>query len=147
MQYTEGRVGRVFSLRIDDGEDVLAELTRFVGEKGIACGMVQVLGALREGRIVTGPERPVFPPVPHLETVAGGWEIVGTGTIYPGGEGPALHLHVAAGRGEATRAGCLRERAAVYLVVEAVVVEFVGMAAERALDDRTGVHLPVFGGG
>jgi predicted DNA-binding protein with PD1-like motif len=147
MQYTEGRMGRVFSLRIDDGEDVLEELTRFVREKGIVCGMVQVLGALREGSIVTGPERPVFPPVPHREMIAGGWEVVGTGTVYPGEGGPALHLHVAAGRGEATRAGCLRERAEVYLVVEAVVVEFTGMAAERAPDARTGVHLPVFGGG
>lgn len=147
MQYTEGRIGRVFSLRIDDGEDILEELTRFAGETGIACGMVQVLGALRDGRIVTGPEEPVFPPVPHLERVEGGWEVVGTGTIYPGEGGPALHLHVAAGRGEATRAGCFRERAAVYLIVEAVVVEFVGMTAERAPDVRTGVHLPVFGGG
>lgn len=84
MQYTEGRIGRVFSLRIDDGEDILEELTRFAGETGIACGMVQVLGALRDGRIVTGPEEPVFPPVPHLERVEGGWEVVGTGTIYPG---------------------------------------------------------------
>lgn len=73
MQCTEGSIGRVFSLRIDDGEDVLEELTRSVRERGIACGMVQVLGALRDGRIVAGPERPVFPPVPHRERVAGGW--------------------------------------------------------------------------
>ncbi|WP_220682668.1 hypothetical protein [Methanofollis formosanus] len=46
-----------------------------------------------------------------------------------------------------SRPGCLRERAAVYLVVEAVVVDFVWMATERAPDDRTGVHLPVFGEG
>ncbi|WP_394357411.1 PCC domain-containing protein [Methanofollis aquaemaris] len=70
-------MGRVFSLRIDDGEDILEELTRFAGEKGIACGMVQVLGALR----------PVFPPVPHVEKVAAGGGSPGACGCLPRREG------------------------------------------------------------
>jgi predicted DNA-binding protein with PD1-like motif len=145
MQYAEGHTGRVFFLKVDHGEDFLTSIQEFVDRKGIASGIIFFLGALAEGKLVTGPEAPVIPPVPHCEHVEGGWELFGTGTILPGEKGPMIHIHAGCGRGTETRTGCLREIAEVYLVVEAVVLEFGGMLVQRKYDPATGLHLPVLG--
>ncbi|WP_214019583.1 PPC domain-containing DNA-binding protein [Methanoculleus sp.] len=144
MQYSEGQVGRVFSVRIDDGEDFIGEIERFVAAMNIQSGMIHFLGAVRSAKIVTGPKEPVIPPSPRGEEIFGGWELLGFATIYPGEEGPSIHLHAAAGKGIRSLAGCLREKAEVYLVVEAIVTEFVGISARRLPDEKTGVNLPVF---
>ena len=144
MQYSEGQVGRVFSVRIDDGEDYLREIQRFVTAMNIRCGTIQFLGAVRSATIVTGPKELVIPPSPRAEEIFGGWELLGFATIYPGEDGPSIHLHTAAGKGIRSITGCLREKAEVYLVVEAIVTEFVGLTAKRLPDEKTGVNLPVF---
>jgi len=144
MQYSEGQVGRVFSVRIDDGEDFLREIERFVAAMNIQSGMIHFLGAVRSAKIVTGPKEPVIPPSPRGEEIFGGWELLGFATIYPGEDGPSIHLHTAAGKGIRSITGCLREKAEVYLVVEAIVTEFVGLTAKRLPDEKTGVNLPVF---
>ncbi len=92
MQYTEGQLGRVFVVRIDDGEDMLVSLRQFIIDKGIQAGSITFLGALMNGRMVTGPEEPVIPPVPHFVMFEGGWEVFGIGTIYPGEGWPAYPL-------------------------------------------------------
>ncbi len=144
MQYSEGQVGRVFTVRIDDGEDFIREIKRFVAAMNIQNGTIQFLGAVRSATLVTGPKEPVIPPSPRAEEIFGGWELLGFATIYPGEDGPSIHLHAAAGKGIRSLAGCLREKAEVYLVVEAIVTEFVGISAKRILDPKTGVNLPVF---
>ena len=144
MQYSEGEVGRVFTVRIDDGEDFIREIQRFVTAMHIQNGTIQFLGAVRSARIVTGPTEPVVPPSPRVEEIHGGWDLLGFATIYPGEDGPSVHLHAAAGKGIRSLAGCLREEAEVYVVVEAVITEFVGIVAKRLPDDKTGVNLPVF---
>jgi predicted DNA-binding protein with PD1-like motif len=145
MQYAEGRVGRVFMMRIDDGEDLLDELTHFLDEKSIQHGVIHFLGALREGRLVTGPMAPVIPPVPNTEGIEGGWEILGIATVYPSEGGPSLHLHASAGHMQEVLTGCLRERAKTYLVVEAIIMEISGIAGMRTPDPELQVRLPVFG--
>lgn len=144
MQYSQGHIGRVFTIRFDDGEDLLTELRRFVRAVDVQTGTIQLLGALREGQLVTGPKEPVIPPVPHHENIYGGWELLGFGTVYPGTEGSSIHLHTAAGKGMTSLTGCLRNRAEVYLVVEAILTEFIGIQAVRLPDEKTGVSLPVF---
>jgi len=144
MQYSEGQVGRIFTVRIDDGEDFLREIQRFVTAMNIQSGTIQFLGAVRSAKIVTGPKEPVIPPSPRGEEIFGGWELLGFATIYPGEDGPSIHLHTAAGKGIRSLAGCLREKAEVYLVIEAIVTEFVGISARRLPHEKTGVNLPVF---
>ena len=56
MHYSEGRLGRIFVLRIDDGEDFLAATKEFIQNKSVQTGTILFLGALRQGRMVTGPE-------------------------------------------------------------------------------------------
>ncbi len=66
MQYSVGQVGRVFVVRIDDGEDFLVSMRKFIADKGIKAVSVIFLGALMNGRMVTVPEEPVIPPTPHF---------------------------------------------------------------------------------
>jgi len=143
MQYTEGQLGRVFVVRIDDGEDMLVSLRQFVQDKGVRAGSIVFLGALMDGRMVTGPEEPVIPPVPHFVMFEGGWEVFGVGTIYPGEGGPHIHYHASVGRAGHALTGCLREKAVTYLIVEAVIYEFTGLSARKEYDEKTQLHLPV----
>lgn len=146
MQYTEGQIGRIFVVRIDDGEDMLTTLHQFVQDKGVEAGSVIFLGALMEGKMATGPEEPVIPPVPHFVFFEGGWEIFGVGTIYPSEGGtPHIHYHASVGRAGHALTGCLRETAVTYLIVEAVIYEITGLSARREFDPKTQVTLPVLG--
>ncbi|MCJ7443237.1 MAG: DUF296 domain-containing protein [Methanotrichaceae archaeon] len=51
MQYSEGNLGRVFVLRIDDGEDFIRSLLEFVQKKNLRSGSGLFIGALRDGRL------------------------------------------------------------------------------------------------
>jgi predicted DNA-binding protein with PD1-like motif len=145
MQYSEGQIGRVFVVRVDDGEDLILSLRQFIIDKNIQAGSIQFLGALMNGRMVTGPEEPVIPPVPHFVMFEGGWEIFGVGTIYPGEGGPHIHYHASVGRSGHALTGCLREKAVTYLIVEAVIIEFTGLSVRREFDEKMQLHLPVLG--
>jgi len=142
MRYAEGRPGRIFYLRIDHGEDLIAGLLTFVRAQNIRCGVVQLLGALLEGSMVTGPEHPVLPPDPHREPFGGGWEVLGIATISWSADSPHLHLHGSVGRGTNVLTGCIRGKAEVYIVVEAVIQEIRGFRVERVFDQATGLDLP-----
>ena len=142
MRYTEAKLGRVFYLRVDHGEDLLAVLQDFVIEKGIAAGFVHILGALREGNIVTGPKVPILPPDPLFDAYEGGWEVLGLATITQGEERPHIHLHASVGRGREALTGCLRKKATTYIIIEAVIIEFIGGGILRRIDPVTGLELP-----
>ncbi len=113
--------------------------------KIIRAGSILFLGALMNGRMVTGPEEPVIPPVPHFVMFEGGWEVFGIGTIYPGEGGPHIHYHASVGRSGHALTGCIREKAITYLIIEAIILEFTGLSARREFDKKTQVHLPVLG--
>jgi predicted DNA-binding protein with PD1-like motif len=126
---------------MDDGEDLTASLNKFVQEKKVESCMALFIGALRDGRAVTGPEMPVIPPLPHFESFESAWEVFGMATIYPSSDGPKMHMHSSIGRGREAIVGCIRERAKVYLVVEAVLFEFKGLIAKRVWDEKTNLAL------
>ncbi len=142
MQYTEGSIGRIFYVRIDDGEDFLSTITDFVQEKNIRAGVIQFLGALSGGTMVTGPEQEVLPPDQHSEQFSGGWELFGYATITPGTTAPHIHFHCSVGRGKQAMTGCIRETARVYIIVEAVIMEIAGLDITRLFDQHTGMTLP-----
>lgn len=144
MEYSEGRLARVFVIRMEEGEEMIGSLARFLAEKWVESGIVHFLGALREGRLIMGPREARVPPgPPFVEDLEGGWEIFGLGTVYPGeGGAPSIHIHASVGRAGRGLTGCLRERAQAYLVVEAVVFEVVSLRARRSVDERTGLLLP-----
>jgi uncharacterized protein len=143
MQYAEGKPGRIFLLRIDQGEDLIKTLNDFVIQHKVNCGYIRFIGALLSGQIVTGPEKPVLPPNPHFASFSGGWDVVGMATITPGGDAPHLHLHASIGRGDRVLTGCLRGTVTTYIIVEAVITEITGIAMKMAKDPVTGLVLPV----
>jgi hypothetical protein len=99
------------------------------------------MGALRDGRAVTGPKLPVVPPTPNFEAYESAWEVFGMATIYPSIEGPKLHIHSALGRGRESILGCIRDKAEIYLIVEAVLFEICGLNAERVWDEKMQLYL------
>jgi uncharacterized protein len=141
MQYSEGSFGRVFVLRIDHGEDLIESLQKFLHEKEIKSCTALFMGALRDGRAVTGPKLPEVPPSPQYEAYESAWEVFGMATVYPSVEGPKLHIHSALGRGRQSFVGCIRDKAEVYLIVEAVLFEICDLAAKRGWDEKMQLYL------
>lgn len=144
MRYIEARQGRIFVLRLEDGDVVHEVIEQFAGEKSIrAAAVIIVGGAQRGSRLVVGPEHPDARPVHPIEHVLSDvHEIAGTGTVFPDEDGtPLLHLHMACGRETATVTGCIRSGVAVWQIMEAVVFELVGTAATRKKDPELGFKL------
>jgi len=65
MKASEGRMGRVFVVRLEDG-DVLPDcIERFAAEKGISVGHVILVGGIGSGEVVVGPRNSgEMPPNP-----------------------------------------------------------------------------------
>ncbi len=122
-------------MRIDHDEDLIESLQMFLEKKGIESCTALFLGAIRDGRAVTGPKRPEIPPQPNIEAYENAWEVFGMATFYPSSQGHRLHIHSALGRGKQALIGCIREKARVYLLVEMVLFEICGLEAERVWDE------------
>src|SRR3954463_14975729 len=54
MKVTERRLGRVFHLQLEAGDDFFGNVNPFVKEKNIRAGTVFIFGALREMDMITG---------------------------------------------------------------------------------------------
>ena len=143
MKASEGKIGRVFMLRLEDGDVVPECIEKFCAEKKIQCGQAILIGGIGGGQVVTGPRRSdVMPPDPLLIPVDGAHEVVGVGIIAPDGKGrPALHIHAALGRGGHTLTGCLRPGVSTWLVGEAIIYEILGTTARRVPDPKSGFEL------
>lgn len=143
MKSCEGKIGRVFILRLEDG-DVLPEcIERFAAENRISTGNVILIGGIGGGQIVVGPRRSEqMPPEPMLLPVDGAHEVAGVGVIAPDESGkPVLHIHAALGRSGQTMTGCLRPGVTTWLVGEAIIYEIVGAKAMRVKDKKSGFSL------
>ena len=136
--------GRVFVLRLEHGDIVHEAIEGFARDEGIGAAALIVLGGADQGsRLVVGPEdraeRPVNPRQMALEATH---EVAGTGTIFCNEQGePVLHMHMACGREETTRTGCIRSGVQVWQVMEAVLFELVGSQGQRVKDSDLGFHV------
>jgi predicted DNA-binding protein with PD1-like motif len=145
MKYSEAGQGRIFVIRLEDGEIVHEVLERFARDQGVkAASLVIIGGADRESRLVVGPReaRSSMPVDPIEHVLDNVHEVVGTGTIFPDEDGnPSLHMHMASGRDDSTFTGCIRLGVRVWKVMEAVLFELVDTTAARLLDPETGLKL------
>jgi predicted DNA-binding protein with PD1-like motif len=141
LQYSEGKIDRIFILRIDDGEDLIESILEFVHKKNLKSCIGLFIGALKDGKVVTGPKSAVLPPEQHFESYSSAWEVFGMITIFSSTDGPKIHIHSALGRGREALVGCLRDNASVYLVNEVMIFEFTGLDARKEIDERTGLYL------
>lgn len=142
MKYAAGTCGRIFYLHIEHGEDPVQILNSFVEEKKIASGVVHFIGALKKGMFVTGPKEDILPPDPYHQELIHAHELIGTGFIRSGADGPVIHIHTSAGRENKALTGCLRGSAEVYFLIEAVIIEFAGISIPVVADTKTGMMLP-----
>ena len=141
MNYTKGKIGRVFLLKFNDDDVLLDELNRFANKEKLKTASLVFLGALKKGDLVTGPKKPVIPPEPNWTNFKDAWEVMGIGTIFANRSGPQIHIHTSMGKSTKTLTGCVRKKSKVFLVIEAVVFELKGIKATKAIDPKTGLNL------
>jgi len=140
MQFAEAKLGRVFVLRLHDGDHLPDVLESFAAENHVTAALCFFLGgAKEESRVVVGPrDGYALPPEPMVTLLKGVHEACGVGTIFADEEGkPKLHMHASFGRNEKTVTGCVRMGVDVWRIGEVVVLELLGTAARRAVDKET----------
>jgi len=143
MKSTEGKIGRVFILRLEDGDIVPDCIEKFAAEKGVTHGHVVLVGGIGGGQVVVGPRRTEqMPPEPMLLPLDGAHEVAGAGVLAPDESGkPVLHIHAALGRSGQTITGCLRFGVKTWLTCEAILYEITGAGATRVKDKASGFTL------
>jgi predicted DNA-binding protein with PD1-like motif len=141
MKYQTGRAGKIIVARFEDGEDVLANITAIARDESLRAAVLYLVGGMKGGRFVVGPEKEEMPPRPVWRELEESHEVIGIGTIFWEGDTPKVHLHGAYGKRDKVRMGCMREDTSTFLVLEAVIMEIEGIEAERALDPVSGMAL------
>ncbi len=143
MKSCEGRIGRVFVIRLEDGDLVPACIEHFAAQNGILVGHVILVGGIGGGEVVVGPRRSEeMPPEPMLLPIDGAHEVVGVGVLAPGEDGkPVLHMHAALGRSGKTTTGCLRPGVTTWIVGEVILYEIIDARVLRLQDKRSGFAL------
>ena len=132
MKVSQGSVGRVFVVRLEDGDRLPDAIEKLAKEKDIKAASVIILGGIGKGTVVVGPETEAVPPKPMTADLVGVHEIAAVGTIFANEKGqPILHLHAALGRDGRTITGCTRTGVEVWLVAEAIITEIVDTGARR----------------
>ena len=143
MKACEGRLGRVFIMRLDDGDMVPECIERFAEENRVSVGHVILVGGIGDGNIVVGPRHSdERPPQPVLLPINEAHEVLGVGIIAPGEDGkPILHIHAALGRAGNTVSGCLRPGVTTWLVGEVILHEILDVDVARIRDEESGFLL------
>lgn len=143
MKYSEAKPGRVFILRLEDGEIVHEVIEQFARDHHIKAASLVIVGGADDGScLVVGPEEnrgAVLKPMTHL--LENAHEVCGVGTLFWDDEQPLLHMHLACGRGGKTVTGCIREGVAVWQVMEVIISEIVETGAVRAPEPPYGLKL------
>lgn len=143
MKAAEGRIGRVFVIRLEDGDIVPDCIEQFAAEQGVEVGQAVLVGGIGGGKVVVGPrETETMPPEPVLMPIDGAHEVAAVGVLAPGEDGRSvLHIHGALGRLGKTITGCLRPGVSTWLVGECILYEILGAAAKRIKDSASGFAL------
>jgi predicted DNA-binding protein with PD1-like motif len=137
MDYRKGKLGRIFVVRIDHGEDMLSELSDLALKESITSAFFIMLGAVEKGQMVTGPKDNVVPPTTVWSSFNDAREVLGTGNIFWEKGAPKIHLHAAAGNSRSIMMGCIREEARTFMVLEIFIME-TDIQAERMRDEKIG---------
>lgn len=141
MHYQVGRPGRIIVIRFSDGEDVLNGIAGVCRQEGIRAASFNVVGGMKGGRFVVGPETEDMPPKPMWRELGESHEAVGFGTVFWDGDQPKAHFHGAYGKRDSVKAGCLREASVAFLVLEVVITEILDVDIVRELDPASNMTL------
>ena len=147
MKFAEAKLGRVFVIKLHDGDHLPDVLEIFALENKVSSAICFFLGGVKDkGRVVTGPKDPEARPVePMVRLLNGVHEVCGVGTIFKNEEGkPKLHMHAAFGRDEDTITGCVRMGIDVWQIGEVILLELTHTTAHKVKDKETGFEFLTF---
>jgi len=82
MKYQVGEMGRIVVARFEDGDEIIQGLSDIAKKEGLRAAVFYLVGGIKEGRIVVGPEKDVFPPTPVWKVLNESHESAGVGTIF-----------------------------------------------------------------
>ncbi len=143
MKWGEGRIGRVFVGRLEDGDKMPEAIEKFAESKSLLRGICFFVGGIKSGRLIVGPsdgESGAANPIERELTDVS--EMEGTGTIFPDEKGsPRLHMHASFGRGDDSLTGCIRKGVKVWNLGEVIMVEIDNSAASRKYDPECGFNM------
>ncbi len=146
MKYSEAAQGRIFVIRLEDGDIVHESIEAFAAEQSIqSAALIIIGGADKKSRLVVGPEEGRAEKiVPMMHVLNNVHEVAGTGTVFPDKDGkPVLHMHMACGRNNDSVTGCVRAGVKVWHIMEVVLFELINSRAKRSYDSITGFDLLV----
>ena len=138
MRSAELRDGRVFVLRLEDGEVLHEAIESFCRDNGVVRATVTAVGGVDAGsEFIVGPSVPIGEKIiPFTYRLDAPCELTGTGTVFPDEDGnPVMHMHGSVGRDGRSITGCFRRRMVAWLVMEVVIREIVGDGPVRAVSD------------
>ena len=141
MQFAEAKLGRIFVLRLHDGDRLHEVLEQFASQHNISAALCFFVGGAKgKSRIVVGPkDGDALPPEPMITLLKGVHETAGVGTIFPDEEGKLkLHMHASFGRKTNAVTGCVRMGVDVWRIGEVVLLELTGAKASRVKNKETG---------
>jgi len=82
MKYQIGKTGRVVIARFEDKEDIMGNINAIAKKEDIRSAVFLLIGGIRQGRVVVGPEKDELPPTPVWREIKESHEVLGTGTIF-----------------------------------------------------------------
>ena len=144
--YSEAKLGRIFILRLRDGDRIHEVIESFAFVKKISTALCFFLGGAEEkSKVVVGPKNgTVAPPIPMITLLESVHEAQGIGTIIKDEQGkPKLHMHASFGRKKNTITGCIREGVDVWRIGEVVILELNDATVSRIKDKETGFEFLV----
>jgi len=125
MRVSEGQVGRVFALQLEEGDRLIADLSRFAEERRIRTALVLFQGATGDAQMVLG-FRPYSRKMRDFDRISSSEhrEVIGLGSITTANGKPKVHIHAGTGRGREVFIAHIEE--ALTFGLEAFVVEILG---------------------
>jgi len=144
MRYSQARPGRIFTIRLEDGEVLHECIEAFARKEGVRAAALIALGGADAGsRLVVGPEQARSAPIVPMElSLQNVHEVSGVGTLFPNEKDqPILHMHLALGRREEALVGCARRGVKIWHVLEVILWELTECSAKRRLEEASGFEL------
>jgi predicted DNA-binding protein with PD1-like motif len=148
VKYTTANVGRIFVLRLEDGDVLNDTLEAFAREQGLRSALAFYVGGVAAGsKVVVGPdEESATGMVPLIHALQGVQEGFALGTLFPDTQGrPVLHMHSASGREGGATVGCTRAGLSTWLIGEVILLEITEAQARREVDTTSGFELLAVG--
>ena len=135
------KFGNTYIVRLDKGEEILAQMKALALQEGIRLASVQALGAVNDFTVgVFNTAEKKY----YANSFQGSYEIVSlTGTIDTMNGDFYCHLHMSAGDGQGHVVGGHLNRAVISATCEMVVTEIPG-TVDRAFSEEIGLNLLKF---